>query len=70
MLVVWTGLIWLRIDRYKWRALVNTVMNFRFPLTSGKLSRAYTIGGLSSGALREQFIAVALSTANPGPTDG
>jgi len=29
----WIGLIWLRIDR--WRAVVNAVMNLRFPQNAG-----------------------------------
>jgi hypothetical protein len=31
--VVWIGLIWL--SREQWRALVNTVMNLRFPQNAG-----------------------------------
>jgi hypothetical protein len=44
--VDWIGLAQ---DRYKWRVLVDTVMNHWVPNTAGKLSSACTAGGLSSG---------------------
>jgi hypothetical protein len=36
-------------DRYRWRALVNTLMNLRVPLNAGKLTNGCTTYGLSSG---------------------
>jgi hypothetical protein len=46
--LVWTGLVWLRIGRDKWRALVNSVMNLQVPENAGKLSSGLTTGGFSS----------------------
>jgi hypothetical protein len=46
------GVDWIILaqDRYKWRALVNAVMNLRVLSNAGKLSSGYTICGLSSRA--------------------
>jgi hypothetical protein len=42
----WIGLAQ---DRYRWRALVNVVMNLWVPLIAGKLPSGCTSCGLSSG---------------------
>jgi hypothetical protein len=44
--VDWIGLA---KDRYRWRALVNSVMNLRVPLNAGNLPSGCTSCGLSSG---------------------
>jgi hypothetical protein len=45
--VDWFGLAQ---DRYRWRALVNVVMNLQVLLNAGGLPSGYTTVGLSNGA--------------------
>jgi hypothetical protein len=51
--------IYLAQDRNRWKALLNTVMNLRFPYNIGK----FLSEGLSSMAL-EQWIIVSFSAAS------
>jgi hypothetical protein len=44
--VDWIGLAQ---DKYRWRALVNSVMNLRVPENAGNLASGCTSCGLSSG---------------------
>jgi hypothetical protein len=45
--VNWIGLA---MDRNRWRALVNSVLNLRVPWNAGKLSSGLISGGLSGSA--------------------
>jgi hypothetical protein len=48
VVVGWGDVDWIGLaqDRNRRRALVNSVLNLRFPQNAGKLSSGYTIGGL------------------------
>jgi hypothetical protein len=50
--VEWGDVDWIGLaqDSNMWRALVNTVMNLRVSLSSGKLSSGLTTGDLWSSA--------------------
>jgi hypothetical protein len=48
----WGGKDWIDLaqDRDQWRALVNTVMNLRFPKNVGKFLSSCATGGFSRSA--------------------
>jgi hypothetical protein len=50
--IAWNGMDWIDLpqDRNQWKTLMNTVMNLRVPLNSGKFLSSCTIGGLSRRA--------------------
>jgi hypothetical protein len=50
--VRWGDVDWIGLakDMNRWRALVNTVLDLRAALNTGKLSSEFTTGGLSNSA--------------------
>jgi hypothetical protein len=50
--IEWDGMDWIDLAQYmdQWRALVNTVVNFRASYNSGKFLSSCTIGGFSRRA--------------------
>jgi hypothetical protein len=64
--VDWIGLA---LDRNRWRALVNSVLNLRVPLIAGKLSSGLTYSGLSGsvqGKLSSGLTSSGLSSSAQG----
>jgi hypothetical protein len=51
-LIGWSGMDWIDLaqDRDQWRALVNTVMNLRFPWNAGKFLNSCVTDGFSRRA--------------------
>jgi hypothetical protein len=48
----WGGMDWIDLaqDQKQWRALMNTLINFRVPKNAGKLLSSCTTGGFSRRA--------------------